>query len=178
MSLTLPVLLPLFDAGDDNPQATPTVPALPDFVLPAIDGSTVRLTETARAHDVIVLVFHRGASCQDCRDQLIELQTGYATLQEQDVEILAVGLDGEQNIQTMAEQIGVGFPMLYDGSPVATLYGFQQNLESDYTTVTMLVDNDGRAVGAPVGTLPGEVLPVSALIEATANLASAAGLEG
>ncbi len=67
ISLTLPVLIPLLSAGgDDNTSSggpdngAPGAPIAPDFVLPAADGSTVRLHEVAAENEAVVLVFYRG----------------------------------------------------------------------------------------------------------------------
>ena len=67
ISLTLPVLIPLFSGGgDDNTSraapdsGAPGAPIAPDFVLPAADGSTVRLHEVAAENEAVVLVFYRG----------------------------------------------------------------------------------------------------------------------
>ena len=65
LALILPVLLPACEAGEPPqpppaPASTPSSVGVPDFSLSAADGSTVRLSETARAHDYVVLVFYRG----------------------------------------------------------------------------------------------------------------------
>ena len=67
ISLTLPVLIPILSAGGDDSASSgapdsgaPGAPIAPDFVLPAADGSTVRLHEVAAENEAVVLVFYRG----------------------------------------------------------------------------------------------------------------------
>ena len=61
------MLIPLFSAGEDDntsraapDSGAPGAPIAPDFVLPAADGSTVRLHEVAAENEAVVLVFYRG----------------------------------------------------------------------------------------------------------------------
>lgn len=61
-ALTLPLLAPLFGGrGPTLPdQPTPASAAVPDFLLRAADGTTVRLSDETRRNDAVVLVFYRG----------------------------------------------------------------------------------------------------------------------
>ena len=59
LALALPVFLQACEASR-APAPTPTPSAPLDFDLPAADGSNVRLSETARNHDYVVVVFYRG----------------------------------------------------------------------------------------------------------------------
>ena len=61
-TFTLPLLTPFFTGGgtpapDQPPVATS---AVPDFLLEAADGTTVRLSDETRRNDAVVLVFYRG----------------------------------------------------------------------------------------------------------------------
>ena len=61
-ALTLPLLAPFFGGrGPTLPhQPTPVSAGVPDFLLRAADGTTVRLSDETRRNDAVVLVFYRG----------------------------------------------------------------------------------------------------------------------
>ncbi len=61
-AFTLPLLIPFFSGGGTPVPDQPTVAsaAVPDFVLRAADGTTVRLSDETRRNDAVVLVFYRG----------------------------------------------------------------------------------------------------------------------
>ncbi len=61
-AFTLPLLTPFFRGGGEPapPQPPARSAALPDFVLQAADGTTVRLSDETRRNDAVVLVFYRG----------------------------------------------------------------------------------------------------------------------
>lgn len=60
LSFSLPLLVPFFGNADPPPPPPAASTALPDFVLPAADGTTVRLSDEMRRNDAVVLVFYRG----------------------------------------------------------------------------------------------------------------------
>ena len=159
------MLLPLFD-NDDGP-TNGDGQTVPDFVLPNVDGGNVQLSGLAEGRTAIVLVFHRGDSCSGCAAQLAEFQTGYASLQSEGADILAISLDSEENTRRMAERLGVTFPMLYDASTtIAAEYGVRDFLAGSYTTVTWIVDDRMRPFGNPAVTAEGEVLPAEVVLRA------------
>ena len=172
LSFIVPVLLPYFNGNKTQAQDTPNQDAIPDFILSAIDGSTVKLSERAALHSAIVLVFYRSASCSDCRSQLTEYQSSYQSIQSEGGEVIAIDLADEADARSMAEQLGVRFPMLYDGSTMATVYGLSDYLATDYTTVTMLVNTDMSLIGNPIGTQAGETLPASVVLQAIRQTAT------
>ena len=58
----LPLLIPVFTGSGatlPDPPSTASA-AVPDFVLAAADGTTVRLSDETRRNDAVVLVFYRG----------------------------------------------------------------------------------------------------------------------
>ena len=62
-ALPLPLLLPLFSGGGDPPPSDQPLAGsarVPDFLLEAADGTTVRLSDETRRNDAVVLVFYRG----------------------------------------------------------------------------------------------------------------------
>ena len=61
-AFTLPLLAPFFAGGGTPPPDQPPAAsaAVPDFLLEAADGTTVRLSDETRRNDAVVLVFYRG----------------------------------------------------------------------------------------------------------------------
>ena len=61
-ALLLPLLIPVFGGGGDELPDQPSTAsaAVPDFLLRAADGTTVRLSDETRLNDAVVLVFYRG----------------------------------------------------------------------------------------------------------------------
>ena len=164
-SFVLPVVLPFLDWNGSPEEQTGR--GVPDFVLPTTAGSTIKLSEFAAGHSAVVLVFHRGYSCQPCRDQLIELQTGYANLQAEGAELLAISWDSESNTQNLVEQIGIHYPMLYDETgTIAAAYGLRDHLADQFMTATVIVDRDLLPLTGAIGTTEGNVLPTQTILEA------------
>lgn len=60
LTFMLPLFSPFFDRSPTPSAAEPDTVTLPDFVLPTAYGSTLRLSDELRSHDVVVLVFYRG----------------------------------------------------------------------------------------------------------------------
>ena len=61
-AFTLPLLAPFFSGSDPPSPGQPLAgnAAVPDFLLEAADGTTVRLSDETRRNDAVVLVFYRG----------------------------------------------------------------------------------------------------------------------
>lgn len=159
LSFAIPVLLPLFDNGspDENEQG--------NFTLPSVSGEDVELAEYASDHEFVVVTFHRGADCASCREQLAAFQQAASSLEAEDTGLLAVSLDGREETAALAEQVGATYPMLYDGTSAASTYGLLDPLHTDYTTATVILDNQLRPVTNPIGTREGETLPPSLLVD-------------
>jgi peroxiredoxin len=167
MSFSLPVLAPFF--GNSAPSsAEPNEPqSLPDFILPTADGGDMRLTERAASYSTLVLIFHRGFDCQDCRAQLAELQSGYNDLRIEGAEVIAIGLDDQLNTQQLAQQLGVRFPMLVDATGVvASNYGLREALETDFTNVILILNGDLQLLATRLATSTHQTLPVEAIVHA------------
>ena len=61
LTFTLPLLTPFLGGNVDAPQPPSTSGTrMPDFLLPAAGGGTVRLSDETRRNDAVVLVFYRG----------------------------------------------------------------------------------------------------------------------
>ena len=166
VSFTLPVLSPFFDNRATQEPAPNEASRLPDFVLPAVDSEDIRLSERAAAYSSLVLIFHRGLECKPCRAQLIELQSRYNDLHVEGAEVLAIGLDDQLGTQRLTQQLGIGFPMLYDKpGAVASTYGVYELLVADYTTVILIVDDELKLITNPVGTIANQLLPAEVILD-------------
>jgi peroxiredoxin len=167
LSLTLPVLAPLFE-NKPLPQAGSTEPpSFPDFALPTATGGSVRLAERANSYSAVVLVFHRGVECVPCETQLAELQSGYEELLTEGIEVLSIGLDGQFDTQQLAQRMGIHFPMLYDESgTVASIYGIRDQLTNDVATAVLILNSKLQLLTNPVGINANQVLPVEVIINA------------
>ncbi len=61
LTFTLPLLAPFLGGNDDDPQPpSSSGTRMPDFLLPAAGGGTVRLSDETRRNEAVVLVFYRG----------------------------------------------------------------------------------------------------------------------
>jgi peroxiredoxin len=89
----------------------------PDFQLrDAITGHTRTLDDLLRDHRALLLVFHRGMWCGNCRGQLVELQDASPAYAEQGI---AVAVVLGQRCRKVAEAVAkrrmsYGFPILCD----------------------------------------------------------------
>ena len=61
LTFTLPLLTPFLAGNDDAPPPpSSSGTRMPDFLLPAAGGGTVRLSDETRRNEAVVLVFYRG----------------------------------------------------------------------------------------------------------------------
>lgn len=168
LSLTLPVLAPLFE--NITPPQQPSSnepPSFPDFVLPDATGGSVRLAQRANAHSAVLLVFHRGLDCVACQLQLVEIQSGYEELLAEGVEVLSIGIEGQFDTPMIATRMGLRFPILYDeAGTVASMYGVHDQVTNDFATAILILNSKLQLLTNPVGTNAGQVLPVEVIINA------------
>ena len=143
---------------------------MPDFVLPSASGIDVRLSDQARTHSAVVILFYRGIGCAPCRDQIAELAAAYARLRQEGAEVLAISTDSQADARRMADRVGANFPVLYDdGGIVTSIYNLTEQLASDLTTFTIILDRNMRIVGT-AETTGAQVLPAEAVLDAIREL--------
>lgn len=124
--------------------------AAPDFVLPDQEGNSVRLSEYAGKHPVL-LIFVRGDWCPGCHMMLRTYERYHERFKARGVHVLGIGPDGVEVNRDMVERIGVGYRLLSDS---------EQLVSSRYGVVY-----DNPAIEAVVNYAEGIPLPASFLVD-------------
>lgn len=108
----------------------------PDFALPAVAGSNVRLSE--HLGDVVVLSFW-GSRCGPCRAQLEALDKSVQTYQSVGLRVFGISVDDDQaRAVEFAKSQSVGFPLLLDSKKLVS-----RSYEVDNLPMTVLIDRGG-----------------------------------
>lgn len=102
----------------------------PDFTLPSTDGRTIHLADYRGQQDVL-LYFHEGLTCQPCLDQVAELQKIKPQLDEANVQLFAVALDGVLDQQAALARINA------TAIPSLSYASAQTEVEYDLTRLSM-----------------------------------------
>lgn len=96
----------------------------PDFVLPTLDGSTVRLSDY---RGKVVLVNFWATWCEPCKEETPELQSVYQQLRDQGFVIIGVNLrdketpgpTGDAEIHAFIARYGMSYPVALDTTGTA-----------------------------------------------------------
>ncbi len=91
---------------------------VPAFVLrDAVSDSTFDLASLLADHRGLLLVFHRGMWCPNCRRQLTELESGLPKLEAAGIRVAAVLAQEWYRVRISLEKAGdpYRFPILCDG---------------------------------------------------------------
>jgi peroxiredoxin len=123
-------------AGAAGAAVTPSAGA-PDFALPNLDGSNLRLQEQRGR---VVMINFWATWCGPCRVEMPHLSRLYEKYRGSGFTVLAVNIDEDPHkAASLAKQLGMRFPVLLDTEKkVSRLY--------DLSTMpsTILIDRDGR----------------------------------
>ena len=95
-----------------------TKPA-PEFALPGLDGSNVRLSDY---RGKVVLVNFWGTWCEPCREETPALQAAYKKLRDQGLVIIGMdlrakeraGANGDTDVRNFTERYGLTYPIALD----------------------------------------------------------------
>jgi len=119
-------------------------PEAPDFSLPTLEGQTVTLS--ALRGRVVFLNFW-ATWCPPCREEMPSIERLHRELKDQGLVVLGVDVDESPKlVAKFIEDFRLGFPVVLDaGSHVFSRYGVRG------LPTTILIDRQGRVVGAAVG---------------------------
>jgi len=120
----------------------------PDFALKSASGKNLRLSE--HRGDVVMINFW-ATWCGPCRQEMPLLDDLYNRYQRVGFSLLGVNIDDDsRRAMQMVEELGVGFPVLFDESKkVSKLY------QVEAMPVTVLVDREGTVRHVHHGYKPG-----------------------
>jgi peroxiredoxin len=110
----------------------------PDFVLPTLDGQTVRLSELLRAGPVVLVFWKSG--CRAC-DLVFPYLARLAELAP-DVPVIAVGQETADSARIYVAQTGIRLPVALDGPD----YAVSQLYDPTFTPTIFLVGPDGTII--------------------------------
>lgn len=86
---------------------------LSSFTLPDSNGRAVSLW-SYRQRANLVLFFHHGSRCPDCRTALRDLAENLAAFREEEALVLGIGADAPAPTRQLASAIACPFPLLSD----------------------------------------------------------------
>lgn len=138
-------------------------PSAPDFSLPALDGSLVRLSDSIGKK--VILIDFWSTSCEPCLVSMPLLAELYSKYRDQGLEILAISLDGPESraqVANVVHQKGMNFPVLLDEeTEVVAQYNPKRELPFQ-----ALIDRSGHIVRTKGGYSPGDETSLEAAIQA------------
>lgn len=121
--------------------ARPSGARSPDFELPALDGSMVRLSD--HLGKSVVLIDFWATFCEPCLRAMPHLDALYAKYRARGFVVLGVSIDGADSlpeVRAEVQKLGVRFPILLDQETrVVALYNPKTS-----APYSVLVDRDGR----------------------------------
>ena len=106
-------------AQPELPPVAETHRSAPEFALPGLDGTTVRLNDY---RGKIVLVNFWATWCEPCKQETPALQAAYQKLRDQGLVIVGVdlrnqeraGADGDGDVRNFTQRYGVTYPIALD----------------------------------------------------------------
>jgi peroxiredoxin len=146
---------PAAASGGNAPSAPEVTPAggSPDFELPALDGSRVRLSEH-RGKNVVLIDFW-ATFCEPCLLAMPHLDELYRKYRDRGFVVLGVSIDGSGSaakVRGEVEKLGVSFPILLDQeTQVVALYNPRTS-----APYSVLIDREGRIVRRQEGYTTGD----------------------
>lgn len=87
--------------------------ALPEVTLVDQDGRRVSLRELKRIKQAAIFLFH-GGDCPTCREKLHEFAAAVDRYAEIPAAVIAVSLDPQTDLATLARELDLPFPLAHD----------------------------------------------------------------
>jgi len=111
----------------------------PDFVLPSLQGSNLRLSEY---RSEVVVVGFWSSWCRRCRQAMPLYESLRARYKDEGLNVLTIAVDGDQDeARKMAADYGLKFPMLLDREhEVSRLYDLGR------LPMTLVIDREGNVI--------------------------------
>jgi peroxiredoxin/Cu/Ag efflux protein CusF len=125
--------------------ARPAMFPAPDFTLPALTGTNVRLSDL---RGKAVLVNFWATWCVPCRTEMPAIEALYQRYKDRGLDVLAINLDvlSTAGVETFVKEVSVTFPIVLDPSwTVAQLY------RVGGLPTTYLIDRGGNVVVREIG---------------------------
>lgn len=123
----------------------------PDFVLPQLDGTPLRLS--AYRGKVVLLDFW-ATWCDPCREEtphFVELQQKYA---DRGLQVIGVSMDDSvEPVRDFYQQFHIDYPVVMGDAKTGEAYGGVLGLP-----ITFLLDRDGRIVAKHMGSTKAETI--------------------
>lgn len=114
----------------------------PDFTLPDVDGTSVRLSELL-GHGPVVVVFYRGAWCPYCNLQLRAYQRLLPQLKASGASLVAISPQLPDGSLSTREKGSLEFPVLSDvGLVVAKAFGVAYEVPPAVQAMSLGFGND------------------------------------
>lgn len=165
--VALSCALALALAGCSGGGADPKTPdqagggSAPDFTLPALDGSTVHLSDFKGK---VVLIDFWSTSCDPCLAEMPHLVDLYNANKDKGLVVLAVSLDGPETraqVSTIVHDKGMVFPVLLD-EETSVVAQYNPKREMPFSVV---VGKDGSIAWQRAGYQPGSEAQITSAVE-------------
>jgi peroxiredoxin len=128
----------------------------PDFTLKDQHNGEVSLA-SFRDRQAVVLIFYPATFTGVCQGELAAVQQDLGTLQNDDVQVIAISVDSPFANKIWAEQEGFTFPILSDFWPhgaVAQAYGVFNDVVGRAVRGTFVIDRAGTVRWKVVNAIP------------------------
>ncbi len=147
---------PATTAGAGGAAAEPKAPSgpkAPDFTLPALDGSTVRLSD--HLGKGVILIDFWSTTCDPCLAEMPHIVDLYKQYKDKGFTVLAISLDGPESrslVSSVVHDKGMIFPVLLDEeTDVVARYNPKRELP-----FSVLIGKDGSILEKRSGYQHGE----------------------
>ena len=133
----------------------------PEFSLPALDGSTVHLSDFKGK---VVLIDFWSTTCDPCLAEMPHLVDLYNANKDKGLVVLAVSLDGPETraqVSTIVHDKGMVFPVLLD-EETSVVAQYNPKREMPFSVV---VGKDGSIAWQRAGYQPGSEAQITSAVE-------------